>query len=52
MFVTDIERWTELGRAHREPFGEHHPTMTMVKVRRLAPDMLIEIGADAVAAER
>ncbi len=49
MFVTDIERWEEFGRAHREVFGEHPPTTTMVEVRRLIhPDMMIEIEADAV----
>ncbi|HUF76257.1 MAG TPA: RidA family protein [Longimicrobiales bacterium] len=49
MFVTDIDRWEEYGRAHREAFGEHPPTTTMVEVRRLIhPDMLIEIEADAV----
>ena len=49
MFVTDIERWSEFGRAHREAFGEHPPTTTMVEVRRLIdPDMLIEIEADAI----
>lgn len=49
MFVTDIERWEEFGRAHREIFGEHPPTTTMVEVRRLIhPDMLIEVEADAV----
>lgn len=49
MFVTDIDRWSEYGRAHREVFGEHPPTTTMVEVRRLIhPDMLIEVEADAV----
>lgn len=49
MFVTDIDRWAEFGRAHAEFFAEHRPTSTMVEVRRLiAPDMLIEIEADAV----
>lgn len=52
MFVTDIERWEEFGRAHREIFGEHPPTTTMVEVRRLIhPDMLIEVEADAVVEE-
>jgi isochorismate pyruvate lyase len=51
MFVTDIERWEEYGRAHGELFGDHPPTTTMVEVRRLIhPDMLIEIEADAVVA--
>ena len=49
MFVTDIDRWEEYGRAHAEAFGEHPPTTTMVEVSRLIdPDMLIEIEADAV----
>ena len=51
MFVTDIDRWEEYGRAHAEAFGEHPPTTTLVEVRRLIdPDMLIEIEADAVVA--
>jgi len=50
MFVTDIDRWREYGRAHAEVFGAHPPTTTMVEVRRLIhPEMLIEIEADAVA---
>lgn len=49
MFVTDIARWSEFGRAHREFFGEHRPATTMVEVSRLiAPEMLIEIEADAI----
>lgn len=49
MFVTDISRWREYGAAHAEFFGTHHPATTMVEVSRLiAPDMLIEIEADAV----
>lgn len=49
MFVTDIERWEDFGRAHAEVFGKHPPTTTMVEIRRLIhPDMLIEIEADAV----
>ena len=49
MFVTDIERWEEYGRAHQETFGAHPPMTTMVEVSRLIdPAMLIEIEADAV----
>jgi enamine deaminase RidA (YjgF/YER057c/UK114 family) len=52
MFVTDIDRWDEYGRAHREIFGAHPPTTTMVEVRRfIHPDMLIEIEADAVVTD-
>jgi isochorismate pyruvate lyase len=49
MFVTDIRRWEEFGRAHREFFGEHPPCTTMVEVKSLIdPEMLIEIEVDAV----
>lgn len=49
MFVTDIRRWEEFGRAHAEFFGEHRPATTMVEVKALIdPAMLIEIEADAV----
>ena len=49
MFVTDISRWPEFGRAHREAFGVHPPATTMVEVRSLIDSaMLIEIEADAV----
>ena len=49
MFVTDISRWAEYGRAHAELFGAYPPATSMVEVSRLiAPDMLVEIEADAV----
>ena len=48
MFVTDISRWEEIGRAHGEFFGTVRPAATMVEVARLIdPDMLVEIEADA-----
>ncbi len=48
MFVTDISRWGEYGRAHGEFFSEILPATTMVEVSRLIdPEMLIEIEADA-----
>jgi len=48
MFVTDISRWEEYGRAHGEFFREIMPCTTMVEVSKLIdPDMLIEIEADA-----
>jgi enamine deaminase RidA (YjgF/YER057c/UK114 family) len=51
MFVTDIGRYAEAARAHREVFADSPPATTMVEVRRLIhPDMLIEIEADAYAA--
>ena len=48
MFVTDISRWEEYGRAHGEFFGKIMPATTMVEVSKLIdPQMLIEIEADA-----
>jgi len=48
MFVTDISRWEEYGRAHGEFFREIMPATTMVEVKALIDSrMLIEIEADA-----
>ena len=48
MFVTDISRWEEYGRAHGEYFREIMPATTMVEVSGLIdPHMLIEIEVDA-----
>lgn len=44
MYVTDIERWEEVGRAHAEAFADVRPAATMVEVARLIdPRMLVEI---------
>ncbi len=49
MFVTDISRWREIGRAHHEFFADVRPCATMVEVSRLIePEMLVEIEVDAV----
>ena len=51
LFVTDISRWEEYGRAHGEFFGTIKPCTTMVEVSALiAPEYLIEIEATAVVA--
>ena len=48
IFVTDIEQWPEIGRAHAEIFGTSPPATSMLEVTRLIhPDMLVEIEADA-----
>jgi enamine deaminase RidA (YjgF/YER057c/UK114 family) len=49
MFVTDISRWEEFGRAHEEFFRTIRPCTSMIEIRRLiAPEYLIEIEATAI----
>jgi enamine deaminase RidA (YjgF/YER057c/UK114 family) len=48
MYVTDIGRWEEVARAHREMVGAARPAATMVEVSRLIhPAMLVEIEVEA-----
>jgi enamine deaminase RidA (YjgF/YER057c/UK114 family) len=48
MFVTDISRWEEYGRAHGELLRDVMPATTMVEVSALIDErMLIEIDVDA-----
>jgi reactive intermediate/imine deaminase len=49
IYVTDISRWQDVGRAHGETFGAVRPATSMVEVSRLIdPSMLVEIEAVAV----
>lgn len=49
IYVTDISRWEEVGRAHGEVFGKIKPTTAMVEVSALInPDLLVEIEATAI----
>lgn len=48
LFVTDIARWEEYGRAHRELFADIRPVTAMVGISALIdPDMLVEVQAVA-----
>jgi len=52
IYVTDIGRWQEVGRAHGELFREIRPATSMVEVSRLiSPEMLVEIEAEAIVGE-
>lgn len=52
MFVTDISRWEEIGKAHGEYFREIKPAATMVEVKALiSPELLVEIEATAILSQ-
>jgi enamine deaminase RidA (YjgF/YER057c/UK114 family) len=52
MFVTDIARWEEVGRAHGEVFRDIRPASTLVQVASLVrSDLLVEIEATALVPE-
>ena len=49
LFVTDIARWEEYGKAHGEVFGSIRPATAMIQISKLIdPAMVVEIEADAV----
>ncbi len=48
IYVTDISKWEEIGRAHAEFFGKIKPCCTMIEVKGfIDPDMMVEIETEA-----
>ena len=51
VYVTSADDWQEIGRAHGEVFGEIRPASAMLVIKGLLDPRLLEIEADAIAAD-
>ena len=52
MFVTDISKWEEIGKAHGEVFHTIKPAASMIEVKGLiSPELLVEIEVTAILSE-
>ena len=47
VFVSHLEHWEAVARAHGERFGGIQPANTLVEARLVGPEYLVEIEADA-----
>ena len=53
LYLTDMDQWSNIARAHHELFVDFPPVNTMVEVSRLAnPDMLVEVEVEALREEK
>jgi len=52
IYVTNLDHWEQVGRAHGKFFADIRPASTMLEVRRMvSEDMLVEIEAEAVVCD-
>jgi enamine deaminase RidA (YjgF/YER057c/UK114 family) len=52
IYITDINNWEEVGRAHSEYFKQIRPAATLVEVSQLInPEILVEIEVDAIVVD-
>jgi enamine deaminase RidA (YjgF/YER057c/UK114 family) len=48
LFVSDIGHWEAVARVHGKRFDAIRPVNTLVEARLVAPELLVEIAAEAV----
>jgi enamine deaminase RidA (YjgF/YER057c/UK114 family) len=52
IYLTNMDQWQEIAKAHGEVFGEIRPATVILEVSRLiSPEMLVEIEAEAIVGD-